>query len=358
MQSQEHFVTMPNIAAGHPSRLRKRLAQLVMLWLVAIGLSSSASHLLIGWLKIETTTGKPWSVGSINGKPFAFMAGSSLAGDGISWKRVATELDQQIGGWGVAGASPYEMEQFQHKASDSKLSFIVVSVYDLNEASFSDFRADVVPPGHAINELISSRAPWAYSKRVISQYFTSWLRKLFPTVGRSQGVMGELRAKLSSRLGATPQQSEAGPTLSLGETAPDKAYKTGRIADWSQGTIIRKVEAMRTAFQGEQSFTGLKKRAFQRLVQRATPDQRVVVVVLPVSPIYSEKFLTPPVKRAFEESLADVQRGAPAAQWVRLDWLPALSSNTNYWDLVHMNTRGQSIATEALLAALVQNKAR
>jgi hypothetical protein len=56
------------------------------------------------------------------------------------------------------------------------------------------------------------------------------------------------------------------------------------------------------------------------------------------------------VKQEFEEALAEAQRSAPQARWVRLDQLGELNSNDYFWDLVHMNVYGQKIATKAFLA--------
>ena len=279
----------------------------------------------------------------------AFMAGSSLAGDGIAWTRVSAQLNQPIGGWGVAGASPVEMEGFQHRMPEATTTFIVISAYDMNEGILSDFRADVVPPRHAIKELMASRAPWPYSKRVMSQYLVCGLRKLFPTIGRSQGLLGELRSKISGFLEEGFTELEEGPTLTLGEPTAEKAYKYARISSWSQGMIIRKLQSIRGGFLGEHNFGGLKHRALQRMVKLASQSGKVYVVVLPVSPIYAQAFLTPPVLQKFENSLAKVQSIVPNSRWVRIDELSGLTSNDHFWDLVHMNATGQRIATNALL---------
>lgn len=347
-------VTDASFRAEQTSRPASRVKQLAFVLAAAVALASAGSHLLVRWLKIETRTGQPWSVGSTNGKPMAFMAGSSLAGDGISWSRVAARIEQRIGGWGVAGASPYEMELLQRRMPEATWTFIVISAYDMNEASLSDFRADVVPAGHALRELVATRASWPYSKRVMTQYFVCWLRKLFPTIGRSRGVMGELRTRIGALLGRKPAESEAGPALALGEGIPEKSYKQARVGDWPEATVIRKVEAMRTAFLNEQSFDGVKKRALQRMIQQGHQQGRVAVVVLPVSPIYAQKFLTGTTGKEFEQSLSELRQSVPQALWVRLDQSTALASNDYFWDLVHMNPDGQALATEELLTALRQ----
>jgi hypothetical protein len=58
------------------------------------------------------------------------------------------------------------------------------------------------------------------------------------------------------------------------------------------------------------------------------------------------------VTREFEEMLADIQHKVPQAHWIRLEQLDELNSNEYFWDLVHMNTYGQKIATEVFLGQL------
>ena len=91
------------------------------------------------------------------------------------------------------------------------------------------------------------------------------------------------------------------------------------------------------------------------MMNHAKNRGRLVVVVLPVSPAYAKEFLTPAVEREFEIALAEVQRRASRAHWIRLDQLDELNSNENFWDLVHINVYGQKIATEAFLDQLKKN---
>ncbi len=335
-----------------------RKLQFAIVWTVAIAISAFGSHILINWLKIETTSGRPWSIAPANGRPMAYLAGSSLARDGLSSERITKELDVGICGWGIAGGSPFEWEVFQPRATEARMSLIVVSAYDLDEANLCDYRADLVPFTHTLRALRASQADWSYTKRSLSQYATRWLRLLFPTLGRSKGVMGDLRIKLSKVLSRSPaDESEAGPRLSVGTETAVPEYRKGRISDWSKAKTLGKLSAVRSALQGNQSFSGPKKLALQHMLQYGDTRGRVIAVMLPVSPAYAGEFTPPVLQRQFEDSLADVQRSAPRAQWVRLDQLPALNSNDNFYDLVHMNPSGQKIATEAFLSWLKQTAA-
>src|SRR5438132_1952476 len=100
--------------------------QLALVLCATTAVTATVSHVGVAWLKIETTTGKSWEIGPPEAKPPGFMAGSSLAADGINWGQVSTQIDQRIMGWGVGGSSPWEWEPFQRKAPEVTLTFLVV----------------------------------------------------------------------------------------------------------------------------------------------------------------------------------------------------------------------------------------
>jgi hypothetical protein len=349
---------------GAPVRIHElgpasRKVQLVIVCATAITIASIGSHILTTWLNIRTAAGAPFSVGTSNAKPPAYLAGSSLAGQGLAWARISKELDQRIVGWGIAGGSPFEWEIFQPRASEARTTFIVVSAYDLDEAILCDFRAEVVPIRHTIKALAETHADWPYSKRALSQYPMSWLRVLFPTLGRSKGIMGELRTKLSKLISPSrPVESEAGPTLSFGREAAVEGYRNARITDWSEAEVLRKLTAMSSGFQGNHSFQGLKHHALQRMLQYGKNAGAVKAIVLPVSPLYAKEFMTAELAQQFESSIAEMQRSVPGIPWARLDRLGALNSNDNFYDLAHMNPTGQQMTTNAFLNWLRDSEAR
>jgi len=133
-----------------------RRLQVAMIICAVVVVTSIISHGIIRWLRIETTFGGYWVTGPGDAKLHAFMAGSSLAGDGLSWTKIGVPLNARIGGWAVAGSSPVEWERFQGRASVDKLTILVVSAYDLNEYFLCDFRAQVVPLGQTISDLWQS----------------------------------------------------------------------------------------------------------------------------------------------------------------------------------------------------------
>jgi hypothetical protein len=115
---------------------------------------------------------------------------------------------------------------------------------------------------------------------------------------------------------------------------------------------------MRSENGGRHAFDGPKKLAFERMLLRAQQQGRVIVVVLPVAPVYVREFVTSEVARNFENVLVEAQQVCPEAQFVRLDQLPALNSNDYYIDLVHLNNAGRRIATEAFVNWLRQSSTK
>jgi len=330
--------------------LANRRVKLLIIVFAVITLTAVISHGIVRWMKIETTSGNHWVIGSESRKPSVFMAGSSLAGNGLSWSHIADVLNVSIEGWAVAGSSPSEWEIFQHKASHNRLTVLVVSAYDLNEYILSDFRAELVSTRQTIKDLWNSQADWPFIKRMISQYPLTYIRAIFPTAGRSDGVMVGVREKMRKLMGAAlPLESEAGPTLSFSEDAPLERHQEEKISDWDPGRKLRRIAAMRSGCLGKHSYNGPKFLAFLRMLRHAEEQGEVVVVVLPVSPIYKEEFMTQEVQRSFEAAINAASNSSPKSVWIRLDQLDSLRSNDYFWDLVHMNSSGQRVATDIFL---------
>ncbi len=329
-----------------------RRSQLIIIICAVVSLTAIVSHCIIAFLGIGTTHGSHWVAGPGKHEPSVFMAGSSLAAEGLSWRRIGDVLNLRIEGWGVAGSSPSEWEQFQDRATHANLTVLVISPYDLNEYFLCDFRGEVVPLTQTITDLWQSRKDWPFCKRLLSLHMVTYLRGLFPTLGRSDGVMAGVREKLTRIAGAvSPIDSEARPKLPFNQAASaQEEFIKERVSDWSEGKVLRRLTAMRGVFQGKHTFDGPKRLAFARMLRKALRQGRAIVVVLPVSPLYSREFLTSEAKREFENSLAGLQHSAPQSHWIRLDQIDELNSNDYFWDLVHMNLYGQQIATKAFLA--------
>jgi hypothetical protein len=333
-----------------------RSRQFALVLIVATAIASAGSHWVASWLKIKTIAAQAFVIGKPNGGASAFMAGSSLSGYGSLWGLVSTQLNGEIKAWGIAGGSPVEFEQFQKRVPEARTTFIVVSTYDLDESLICDFRADIVPMSQAVKSLKEIHADWRYSKRALSQYPLTWLRKLFPTLGRSRGIMGRLRENIASLIKPASHASAtmAGPTIKFGKETAEDEYARQKLSDWSESKIIGKLVAMQVDFQGAHSFNGPKRLAFERMLQFAAQRGRTIVVVMPLAPAYSKEFILPETDLKFETALAEVKHRVPEAEWLRLDQLPGLAANENFCDLVHLNTSGKQTATEALQARLKQ----
>jgi hypothetical protein len=330
-------------------------AQFLFVVCLALVVASVFNHLAAIWIKLPHHEKAVYRrIGPQNG-PQVFCAGSSLLQFALSWPEISEILGQGIESWGIAGSTPSEWEAFQNLATSSNLMIIGVDVYDLNEYHLSDPRASVVPLVQTIQDLWQSNSDWQFSKRLLSQYPLSYLRKLLPTAGMSEEVLVRLRRKLPTQLWLRAAAEERantlamprGPVLNFGEI-------NRKVSDLSPSRLLRQLALYRSENRGRHAFNGPKKLAFERMLLRAQKQGRVIVVVLPVAPVYVREFVTPEVARNFENVLTEAQHIDPQAQFVRLDQLPALNSDEYYVDLVHLNGAGRRIATGAFLSWLRQ----
>ena len=351
MIAEPHSETHPPMRESpHPRKSISPSVTLILVLCSCVALTAIASHLVCNYLRIRVGAVGYKLLAKGNQRPFALAEGSSLMLDGLSWNRISNAFGQGIENWFVAGSSPCEWEPLQHRSSNARLTFIVVSAYDLNEYFLCDYRAEVVSLNQSIKTLWKSGADWAFSKRTLSQYPLQYLRFLFPTLGRSDGVMVGTRERLGELLRPWLKiKSETGPAIGAGSDTVGEEVKTGRLTEWSEARILRRLALMRSACLGKHTFNGPKKLAFLRMLQRAQQQGNIIVVVLPVFPAYAKEFLSPETTRQFEDALSDVEGRVPQANWVHLEKLPTLHSDNYFWDLVHMNADGQQIATDEFL---------
>jgi hypothetical protein len=326
-----------------------RKLQLPVIVCAVVAICSTVDHVAVRQLNIRVTPSSYQRYGPKDLKPLVSLYGSSLAYDGLDWVRISDGLGGAIESWATAGSSPVEWEVLHSRSPEATCAFIVVSPYDLNEYILCDFRADIVPLGQTIRDLQKTALDWQQSKRILSQYPRLFIRKLFPTIGRSDGVMVGIRGKLEKLTGASFGTSAA-DAPKFGATGKSEVKE--KVSDWSEARSQRHLALMRVACQGKQSFNGPKKLELVRLLQRAEAQGQAVLVVMPVPPLYHREFLTAAVMRDFEEALTDVQRICPQVKVIRLDQLPSLNNNDLFSDTVHLNMYGQQIATDALVNRL------
>jgi len=322
-----------------------RRQQLVWILLLVTGIASAASHLVVRVLGIQTSPALREQIGLTNGSEWMCVAGSSLMFYGLDWDKIGKEVGHRLERCGVPAASPCELEPVCALITNAHITVVGVSFYDLNEYFVSDFRAWAVPMKTTLRDLYASSSDWHFSKRIISQYPLTWVRKLFPTAGRSMGVMVGARALARQWLG---RKADSEGNLVFNP----QAVTSERIEDWPAARTLRNLSQLRAACQGASGFDGPKRRALSRLLERATQQGKVMVVVVPVSQPFAKEFMDEVATHEFEGEIEAMRSAFPDVLWVRMDQAPQLRSRRYYWDLVHLNKDGQTIATDELLASL------
>jgi hypothetical protein len=331
--------------------------QFLFLLVFALALAATVDHVFAAWIGMPRIGATYRRIGPQSG-PQIFCAGSSLLQFAVSWAAVSETLGQGIETWGVAGSSPVEWEVSQAMATNYNKMIIGVSVYDLNEHSLSDSRANIVPLTQTIADLWHSRSNWEFSKRSLGQYPLASLRLLFPTAGRSDATLVGVRRKLKLLMHSTSGEDDrAVGAVLLKQGVLQFDDDPTRVSDWPVARGLRRVALMRTAIQGKHAFNGPKSLALHRMIRRALVRGDVIIVVVPVAAAYAREFLTPTIVRHFEDALASTQRAG--VHFVRLDRLSSLQYSNDYFsDLVHLNSDGRRLATEAFVAELNRIVAR
>ena len=285
--------------------------------------------------------------------PQSFCAGSSLLQFALAWSDVSAALGQGIESWGVGGSSPVEWAVFQQSATNVNCTILGLSVYDLNEHHLCDSGPAIVPITQTLQDLWRSSPDWQFSKRVISRYPLACLRKFFPTAARSDAVLVGVRRKFRKEIKAASNLKEQPGALVLSnKPIMDFGELTDKVSDWSEARTLRRVALQSSEIRGQHRFDGPKSLALERILEKAKGQGRVILVVLPVSPLYKARLMNPEVVAAFENAFTKLRGAVPEALVVRLDQVPSLDSNDYYTDLVHLNSAGRKIATAAFLQQL------
>jgi len=316
------------------------------------------TNLVAAWIGLPKPGAAYRRIGPQTG-PQVLSTGSSLLQFGLSWPEISHTLGQGIENWGVGGSTPSEWEVFQQSATNCDLTIVGISAYDLNENHLCDTRANIVPITQTIHDLWISQADWQFSKRLLSQYPLAFLRRLFPTAGNSDAVLVGLRRKLPERWRSSAAAADRANSMVLpSEAVMDFGGSKEKLSEWPKSKILRRMALMRSENRGVHSFDGPKYLSLRRILQHADKQGRILVVVVPVAPVYSREFLTTDSKERFETVVAELKQSYPQAQIVRLDHVPALNSDQNFSDPVHLNAEGKQIATAAFLNAVKQHLAK
>jgi hypothetical protein len=346
MSEQIADLATPNVRDSAAFLNSRRKLELIVILSTVVAMCSVASHLAIHWLGVRTGAVGYHHYGAERQKAETALFGSSLAYDGLDWQRICQLRGGAIESWATPGSSPAEWEVHQKRSTATTRAFVVVSAYDLNEHWLCDFRADIVPLKRTLGDLWQCQVDWEFRKRILSQYAMMCVRKFFPTVGRSDGVMTGVRDKIMRMLGRSLDGVD-GDAPKFGFT--DNITSQEKVTTWSAGHQLRRLTLMRIACQGKHSYNGPKKLALARLLEQADRQGEVLLIVMPVSPIYHKEFLGKSEIEEFETELADMQKGRPKLKVVRLDQIPSLRNDEMYRDFVHLNMFGNQIATAAFL---------
>ena len=353
-------IDTPSVPNGRPSFILKvsKRARLLFVLGVSLLIAIMLDHSVASWIKLPSFEVPYRRIGPQSG-PQVFCAGSSLTQFGLSWPEISEQLGQGIETWAVgAGSSPVEWEVFQNLPTNTNLMIVGVSVYDLNEQYFCDARANIVPFRQTLADLRASDADWDFTKRSLGQYPITWLRRLFPTAGKADDVMVGLRRKLPKRLRGSSGGEDDDYLVMPQKGTMIVAGSKKRVSDWTKARALRRVALMRGENHRLHTFSGPKHLAFQRILLKDQKRGRVIVVVLPVSPMYVQEFLTPETIHNFETALTTALPANSKVEFVRLDQVTSLQSNDYYSDLVHLNGAGREIATAAFLDWLKQHPAK
>jgi hypothetical protein len=332
--------------------IRTSQARFLLAICIPLFITILVSHVLAIWTRLPQPKLTCRRIGPQNG-PQVFCVGSSVVQFGLGWPEISEALGQGIIGCTLLGSSPAEWESALSLVNKANPVIIGVSISDLNESYLCEFRANFVPIMQTMRDLRQAHSDWQFSKRVLSQYPLTYLRILFPTVGKSDRVLVGARRKLLDLAGLPPTAHDQANFLVLPKGGVLKfGYSTVKLSALPANQVLRRLAGLRNEIHGVHRFDGPKKLAFFRMLDRAQQWGRVIVVIMPVAPMYSREFVTTEVAGSFENVLAEARRAAPHARFVRLDQLPALNSDDYYTDFVHMNGAGRQIATEAFLKQL------
>lgn len=326
--------------------MRNRLSVII---LSVLAITSAVSYLVAWSCHLFMPRPEPLKFGHGHARDTAVVTGSSLTFYGLAWARVADALNVNGVGWSVPRASPRELEVLLRHAPMARYTFIGISTFDANENQLSDYRPRIVTLREELAALWSNHVDWVHAKRDLSQYPMVYVRLLFPSAGKSTLLMVSVREMYRKVFHTGPQTvpSEAATISNKDNT------HTESIASWPAARVQRNLADVRASDSAtEYGFHGVKRQSLFRMLREAAARSKVVVVVLPESPVYRAEILTPNIRRQFDELVADAQSQEPRALWIRLDTVPDLDSSKYYWDLVHLNAFGQATATKDLLTRL------
>ncbi len=325
---------------------RQRFSLVILLTLV---FASAVSHALARWLRVTLDPMEAHHYGAESLRPPILVAGSSLTFFAVDWEGAAVRLGQKINTFACATASPCEIEAMPFATTEGAVRVIGISRFEMNEERITSLRPELVPLLQTAADLRASRMGWDYCKKLLGQYPAMYARIAFPTAGRSGAVMVGLRGKARQFL-------HGGSRTELSVHGGD--VQTERLTDWDAGRLARNLSSMRASGGNREVFGGPKLRALARLAGTASTGRPLVILILPVSPLYQREVGSAAGLAAFDAQLEATTFRQAGVHVLRADRLPEFDDAAKFCDLVHINLEGRAALTphvEKLLTSLLSS---
>jgi hypothetical protein len=280
-----------------------------------------------------------------------FSFGSSLRGFAINEALLSDARGWHTISKGCGAGSPAEFEFLLNNSAYNSSLIIFTSIFEMSEGMISPSRTSLVPFLQSVQDTWDMVLGWEQTKTLLWKYPLDSLQKTFPTLGRSWEVQVLARDKIRPLLGrSNTPASDDGPI----DLNPSSNNIQSSLLDWDAGRLERNVAQMQQVNVSLHSnFTGPKSRALDRILTRSRQSETFdIVVILPVSPTFISRNFNREAVKAFDLALLKLQHRHPDALIIRLDNEESLQNNDLFWDLVHMNARGQASTTALLLERL------
>ena len=328
--------------------MNQRCQNILLIGSVAL-LTSVISHLGVVGLGLETAAIHRSRFDTHSISPPVLMLGSSLVLNALDLNWISKAAGRAIEIRSAPSASVSELDILRNEVEGSNLLVLGVSMYDLNEHFLCDFRSEIVPFSRTVSDLWRLESNWSEMKPFISQYALTAIRKVYPSAGRSYGILVGIRSRLKQwRRGFQSKNSDVALTMD----PENKGGTNESILSWSNARTLRNEARLRAVCGGKHTFDGLKRLALFRIMEDFCKQGDVAVLVLPVSPPYREDLVDVDAISRFENLLGEIGAEYPSVQVIRLDQQERFNDGALYLDLVHMNRRGRMLATEAFLAEI------
>lgn len=332
--------------------VRRPWCIILSLFVLVFCSAAAASHFVayaLGFRQIKTIQQPTEAIGHLSEPVFSF--GSSLKGFAIDEAMLTDACGWHTISKGCGAGSPAEFEFLLNKSANNSSLIIFTSIFEMSEGMISPSRTSLVPFLQSVQDTWDMVLGWEQTKTLLWKYPLDLLQEVFPTLGRSWEVQVLARDKIRALLGrSNTPASDDGPI----DLNPSSNEIQSSLLDWDAGRLERNVVQMQQmSVSLHSNFIGPKSRALDRILTRSRQSGTFnIVVILPVSPTFISRNVDREAVNAFDLALIKLQQRHPDALIIRLDNEGLLQNDDLFWDLVHMNARGQAATTELLLDRL------